>query len=152
MVVNIAALGYLIGSLMVDVDFDITKDHGLTRQYYCALMRSLQTTAGVSRLFVPLVLTGLSQIYLCCALEVNSLKRVQLFSSTVLVSVGLPSLMVSMFSVRHSCESSTAPDMSEAFAVVRAVHLVMFVLLCGALGSHSYILVDYVSQSKKVSK
>lgn len=148
-VANIVALAYLIGSLMVDVDFDVIGNTVLTRQYYCALSRSLTTIVGITRLAVPIGLAGFSQMYLCLSLQREVLRQLQIYTAAVLLFIGTPSLIVSMFSVRESCEPFFVPDMTEAFAIVRAVHCVMFVILSGAVLSESYILVRYVKEIKE---
>jgi hypothetical protein len=144
MVVNIAALSYLIGSLMVDVDFDLTENAVLTRQYYCALSRSLTQVGGISRLAIPIALAGFSQMYLSVFLRRSESQQLQIYTAAVLFFVGTPSLIVSMFSVTDSCEPFFVPDMTEAYAIVRAVHCVMFLILSGAVLSESYILVKEI--------
>lgn len=129
---------------MVDVDFDLSMNDVLTRQYYCALIRSLESLPGQLRLGTPIFSSGICQVLLSLSLPLNDWKNLQGYTASLLVLVGIPSLLVSTFSVQDSCEPFFAPDMREAFAVVRSVHFVMFVLLIGALLSQCYILVEYV--------
>lgn len=149
MVVNIAALSYLIGSLMVDVEFDLIENTVLTRQYYCALSRSLTKLGGISRLAIPIALAGISQIYLGVFLRPSESQQLHIYTAAVLLFIGTPSLIVSMFSVRESCEPFFVPDMTEAFAIVRAVHGVLFLILSGAVLSESYILVKEIKEGRK---
>ena len=113
---------YLIGMLMVDLQFDMSYDRDVLQIYYCSLTKSLLSPVGLIRLFLPMFLSAIVNVLLF--FKANS-RTSQSLVILLLVLVGLPTMGVSVATCHSAC--LTGFD-QESLGLVFAAHWVMLAL------------------------
>ena len=132
-------LSYLLGLLMVDMQFDVALDESVTNAYYCTLTHSFTTWLGLMRIGLPAAAVAVSQLALIWVFPVGPLHDLQSLLASLLVFVGAPVMAISVTVCTNACllEDATAwPPLS----LIRGIHAVMFLLLSSGVVIQSYIL------------
>jgi len=131
-------LSILIGLLLNDLQFDISRKTTVTREYYCELTDAFGTVFGKARILIPGLMTGLSQIVLWCVLPTQSIRLRQYRLCSTFVIIGIPLVFVSINLCLSACTSVTrdwgvGPELT-------MIHVVMFFLFLYGLEEQVRIL------------
>ena len=128
---------FLLGLLTVDVTFDFIPDTAAVVSYYCSLSNSFKSALGISRILIPVFLSGNALIYLSLKVPVPILKRQGQLVTCLMSVVGLPSLVVSILSCKRDCDQYQE---IRSLDLVRTIHAVMGCLLVFSVCAQANIL------------
>jgi hypothetical protein len=137
LLLSIGSLCYLLGLLMVDVSFDFLANNPAIVSYYCSLSNSFKSVSGISRILVPVSVSGTASTYLALRTPRADLMRLGQLVTCLMSVVGLPSLFVSILSCIRDCDRYN--DLN-SLDLLRAIHAVMGCLLVFAICVYSCIL------------
>ena len=135
----LVCISTLLGLLLVDIQFDASVESAAIQSYYCSLVKSFDSVSGVSRLAVPSIFLGFSQLCLAYYLSGN-LRRLQTFVNSMMIFVGLPSICVSISSSRSAC----FPSPWASHDIICVSHLIMLLIICFGVLAQAHIVISLV--------
>ncbi len=122
------SLSFLIGLLLTDIQFDLSKSDSHQRVYYCELIDSFSTTFGIARLSLPVLMCGLAQVFIACCVESSYVSITQWLIIGHLVSLGMPLVAVSLSLCTKECLNPTTISGWSISTDLTLVHMLMLVL------------------------